>query len=677
MKMSAKAKYEYIFSFCPAFVFFFSLLLLAPCVAQGQEKNEYPEYPAAAEHEMQDINLPVQTPAYPQALVLLEGKKSLDSGDSGKAAALLTESCEKLPILCDYALFWRAKAYEKAGEAAKAAEDLNTLTEKYKDSPLFKKAMLEKIEALKKRNDPSVVKLYENLVKGSPNNIKIKYEYAAYLKEAGEAQKAKELFKEVYIYSTNHLSQTALKELSPDDITVDDLLKRGKSLNASWLFGDSEKCFREALRRGSGNLRDEILNGLAYSLFRQKRYRESADIYGQIKNIYLRARSVFRSGDMNTFESEMEGFHKTGDRRFASLFLAHGMKKRRDGNIEEALRIFNETMSRYPSAGEDALWSMGWTYYLSRDYANASQIFRQLHSEFGDSKYLYWYNKSRKMSGGSGDAEPACCKDGVRDFYAFLSLVKNNRKPPVMEKREVKISLNSSSAERAGILASIGFKQEAVSELLQLSRNVHSQSELLSISSYLQRLGSYNQSMNIISKIPYREDLHSLFYPLGYWREVEDASKKKGLDPYLILSVIREESRFASDARSIAGAMGLMQLMPATASKLNKHAGANLKRKEDLYNPKTNILLGSYYLKQLINRFGSVPLALAAYNGGEEIVEEWLKKGNYLSIDEFIEDIPYNETKNYVKKVLTSYFEYVRSSGDIDISLTRTHLGGL
>lgn len=179
-------------------------------------------------------------------------------------------------------------------------------------------------------------------------------------------------------------------------------------------------------------------------------------------------------------------------------------------------------------------------------------------------------------------------------------------------------------------------------------------------------------SINLITKAPFSEELHELFYPLVYWPAVEEASKRNSIDPFLILSVMREESRFDPEARSIAGAVGLMQLMPHTAKRFRKQMDHAI----DLRDAGTNIIIGSCYLKHLLRTFGSIPVALAAYNAGEEAVKEWLKN-NYSKTDEFIEDIPYPETQNYVKKVLTSYFEYLRASDKADISEAQKIIGNL
>ena len=249
--------------------------------------------------------------------------------------------------------------------------------------------------------------------------------------------------------------------------------------------------------------------------------------------------------------------------------------------------------------------------------------------------------------------------------------MRNKCKPAAIIRTPLKTSLNPHVSERIDILSGIGLKGEAASELLMLSRKNPTPEDLVSISLYLKELGNYKTSIALISRVPYREELHELYYPLAFWPEVVAASKIVSLDPYLILSVMREESRYEPEAQSVAGACGLMQLMPQTAYKYNKTIKVNLKKTPGLYNARSNILLGSYYLRRLLDRFGSIPLALASYNGGEDMVREWLKKRKYATVDEFIEDIPYDETRNYVKKVMTTYFEYLRSNGDGNFSLAQ------
>jgi len=118
----------------------------------------------------------------------------------------------------------------------------------------------------------------------------------------------------------------------------------------------------------------------------------------------------------------------------------------------------------------------------------------------------------------------------------------------------------------------------------------------------------------------------------------------------LIIAIMREESHFRNDAVSVVGALGLMQLMPATARKVG-----NISHNRELFEVQKNIRIGTTYLSSLLSRFGEMPYAIAAYNAGGRNVKKWLA-ANYQDEDEFTEDIPYGETKDYVLRVMSTYF---------------------
>ena len=145
-------------------------------------------------------------------------------------------------------------------------------------------------------------------------------------------------------------------------------------------------------------------------------------------------------------------------------------------------------------------------------------------------------------------------------------------------------------------------KKEAVSELAAIARKAATPDELLSISMKLQDAGEYRLAITLVSRLPNRETAHAILYPLAHWTVVKEASDRYGVDPFIVLSVMREESRFDSEARSTAGARGLMQLMPQTAYAMDR----NVKSREQLYNVKTNIHLGSRHINSLMKEFGSL-----------------------------------------------------------------------
>ena len=151
-----------------------------------------------------------------------------------------------------------------------------------------------------------------------------------------------------------------------------------------------------------------------------------------------------------------------------------------------------------------------------------------------------------------------------------------------------------------------------------------------------------------------------MYYPIRYGDEIEKHAKKQGLDPNLVRGLILQESYYNTKAKSRVGASGLMQLMPPTAREHARRMGISfdVSRLED---PDVNIRLGTFHLKMLVNMFrGSVPLAVASYNAGQGNVLKWRRAAPSKPMDEFLESIPFPETRNYVKRVTVLRSTYAR-----------------
>lgn len=156
-----------------------------------------------------------------------------------------------------------------------------------------------------------------------------------------------------------------------------------------------------------------------------------------------------------------------------------------------------------------------------------------------------------------------------------------------------------------------------------------------------------------------------LWYPLEYEDTIVAEARREGLDPALVAAVINAESGFAPDSRSSQGAVGLMQLQPDTAEFLATRPDRPSPPPEPLDDPAVNIAYGTHYLRYLVDRYGTVPLALAAYNGGPTNLTEWLddaaRRGEELDIPA---DIPFTETRTFVTTVLDTAPIYRRAYGD-------------
>jgi soluble lytic murein transglycosylase len=155
--------------------------------------------------------------------------------------------------------------------------------------------------------------------------------------------------------------------------------------------------------------------------------------------------------------------------------------------------------------------------------------------------------------------------------------------------------------------------------------------------------------------------LRRYLYPLGYWSLVRPAARARGVDPFLVVALIRQESLFEPEAVSPADARGLMQLLPSTARELRRAASAPPPPHAALHEAATNIDLGVTLLARLLERYGGSPVkALAAYNAGEDAVAKWERRYAGRDEDEFVELISYRETRDYVKAVLRNHRLYRR-----------------
>lgn len=140
-------------------------------------------------------------------------------------------------------------------------------------------------------------------------------------------------------------------------------------------------------------------------------------------------------------------------------------------------------------------------------------------------------------------------------------------------------------------------------------------------------------------------------FPLKYVHEIRTVSDEMGVDRYLVTALIKAESNFDINALSRADAKGVMQLTDETAAFCAQKLGMEL-NEGDIYSPRINIRLGVYYLRRMLDRFdGDESLAVAAYNAGEGRVQEWLNNPEYSTDGESLQVIPYEETKNHVKKI--------------------------
>ncbi len=220
-------------------------------------------------------------------------------------------------------------------------------------------------------------------------------------------------------------------------------------------------------------------------------------------------------------------------------------------------------------------------------------------------------------------------------------------------------------------LIQLGLNDLARWELLEVERHTRNRQYLRSLLPAYERIGSYNRAATLAeltfgkereaSGLDGARALWLSMYPQAYKIQVEAMAKRYGVATEWVWSIMRAESLYRPDVISPVGARGLMQVMPYTAQHLVRLSDGAVGEDYNLLDPNVNILLGAQYLGRLAQKFkGSLPLVAASYNAGPHRVEGWLVNFGQLDMDEFVEHIPFQETRNYVKKVVRHHTLYRR-----------------
>ncbi|MFD1261194.1 transglycosylase SLT domain-containing protein [Entomomonas asaccharolytica] len=244
-----------------------------------------------------------------------------------------------------------------------------------------------------------------------------------------------------------------------------------------------------------------------------------------------------------------------------------------------------------------------------------------------------------------------------RDFYGFLAAQRVNasyqfnHQPIIVNNNMVLKIKNMPAIQRAIEYLYKGMDNEAWIEWHNLTRNL-SQQEMLALSQLAYDMNLYFYAIRTLAITSYWDDL-TIRFPIAYKDILVKEADNRSISPNWAFAIMRQESAFNDRIKSHAGAMGLMQLMPATAKETAKKFDIPLANPQEALNPNTNIQLGTAFLGQMYERFqNNRILASAAYNAGPGRVRQWLQNANNVDFDVWIETIPFNETRQYVQNVL-------------------------
>jgi len=376
-----------------------------------------------------------------------------------------------------------------------------------------------------------------------------------------------------------------------------------------------------------------------------------------------------------------------------------------EGKLKKAINQFRRTRFLYPGTSweTEAAWWEAWCHYLKGDYGSCAKHLEECYSLGLWSpallpRALYWHSRCLEKAGEQDRSRHLYRKTQTghpSSYYGLLAEKRLSGEDLLMDSataEEVVVGVEGDS-QAYGILQKLGdpvlpllleagLSSEAVIRLDWLRKG--DRDEALSLEDWVEAYalaGGYQKAMRMAKEdrlfdriIPVddsRQDADNLrllrvLYPLRYWELILETSEKNQLDPFLVAGLIRQESLFMPDAVSPAGAIGLMQIMPATGERVADRLGMKGFETEWLQDPEVNIRIGTAYLAGLVRRHGQDwPKILATYNAGPKAVAKWAASMPKAEMDEFVESILYRETRIYVKKVLSNRALYQKLYQDL------------
>jgi soluble lytic murein transglycosylase len=375
----------------------------------------------------------------------------------------------------------------------------------------------------------------------------------------------------------------------------------------------------------------------------------------------------------------------------------------------DRMQSFTEAYRRWPRRPE-ALWFGGWSAYLGGETGRARAFFDQIlevHPVSDMALWAHYWNARVREKDGDVDGAKRAYREVVKmsamgywGHWATHALGRlgetvvldppDRFTPATLEQAIAAMgSRRPINVDRGLALADAGLRDLSSEELRQAYRalrKVKATEARVMVAELLGQLGAHYDAFLLAARLtrdgadlvggrPYAWRAWRLAYPKAFWDDVQTAATAHEIDPLLVLSIMRTESSFRPWVRSPVGARGLMQLMPYTAKRIGEKAEGGRAHAARYHEPASNIWLGAWYLKRLLERYdGQIALAAGAYNAGPGAMDRWLDQHAGRPMDEFVESLSYRETRRYVRRVLETYQVYRRLDGKppLDLGLAVT-----
>ena len=634
--------------------------------------------------------------------------------DFGKAIDPLNRAKVHAGDLRDYVDYYLGTSYMQTGRLAEALATLTDFAKGHPDSLLVRDADLSYADALMLEGQSSeAVSVLESV--REPIRSDIEFALGRAYAASGQSEKAARVFENIYYTMPTAVeadsTYSELKKLPGiPPPTAAQIKTRADELMAHHRYSEAAEEYR--ILAGDSSLADRpaIELSLADALLKSGRHRDAKQVLASLvgetgeinaRRLYLLGQVAWSSNDNDAFFRSVNDLRQTAPASpwleqallsAANLHLVHHEYDQaldayreaeerfrngprasyvhwktawltlRQGRDEAAGKLFEEQISLYPTGAETPA-ALYWRARLAEE-ENQPLMARAFYEKLSDRYHNFYY---AELARERLTHLPAA--QDTTEHYAIL-----DRVPPLdsaVKISEVDPPTDELHVQKAQLLGNGGLVDFAVHELQFAAANAGDGASWgpAETARLYDETGHYDQGIEVLKHSTpnyFALDITDLprayweaLFPRPYWSDLKRAAAANGLDPYLVASLIRQESEFNPNAVSRANAVGLMQLLPKTGKVVAHEVKLRRYSASQLYTPSVNLQLGTRYFRGMVDRFGgSFEYALAAYNAGSDRVEEWLGQGKYRDPQEFVESIPFTETREYVQAILRNASVY-------------------
>ena len=627
-----------------------------------------------------------------------------------KALPIFQTPVQRQGVLGHYAEYYQGLAELRLGRAADARLTFQVLAAKNPVGYLIEAAALREAECDEALNDQlAAMRVYERLSKQkstAPDEVLMRFGRAA--KAASQTDKATEAYSRlVYEFPFSDLAPLASTELeslpvapiAPGSTRFKLELGRGERLFGARRYAQARPVL-EGLRQAARDDDREIiqlrLGECDYFLKHAAKARDEVWPFidkgaRQGEALYFYAVAVRELGGLDEYlhlvrrivsEFPNQSWAEEALNNLATHYILQG-------DDDSAEKTFREMYEKFPTGhyAERAAWKIGWWAYRSANYADTVRVFEGAAVNFPRSDYrppwLYWSGRAHEAM---REPEVALARfalvetDYRNSYYGRLASkrldtarlqtsdvrLQTSEEPPTTQlppnEGIVRALLSLELYDQA--LDELHFAQKAWGDSAPIQATIgwiyYKRGELRTGINVMKR--AYPQYLAAGGeKLP--SELLKVLFPLNYWPLIKRYSSEHQLDPYIVAALIAQESTFTADVKSAANAYGLMQLLPSTGRQYAKALNLPKFSLGMLTTAESNIKMGTAYFADLVQKFGGLHFALATYNAGPGRIAKWIAAKPGLERDEFIDDIPFPETQNYVKRILGTAEDYRRLYG--------------